>query len=224
MELEAGYLEVLIEHYQRDPRLAGVGGVDVLAKPATTSRRLVDYMIGYRAWSPGRLSVTGYGGAMETWHIATKPFESEFLYGCNMSFRKWALEGLPDSDVFVGHGYGEDLYVSHWARRKGRIVVDPHLRVRHYQTPVSRDRMDQVSYRQIYNHFYLLQFMGASAYRKVLFLYTAVGLVLISGARCAADYILSGRSGNVGRVTGGLRGVRDVLCELVGARRAHRTA
>ena len=141
-----------------------------------------------------------------------------------MSFRKWALEGLPDSDVFVGHGYGEDLYVSHWARRKGSFVVDPHLSVRHYQSPVSRDRMDQVSYRQIYNHFYLLQFMGAPAYRKVLFLYTAIGLVFISGARCAADYILSGRSGNIGRLTGGLRGVRDVLCELVGARRAHRTA
>ena len=151
-------------------------------------------------------------------------FRDGFLYGCNMSFRKRALEGLPDSDVFVGHGYGEDLYVSHWARRKGRIVVDPHLRVRHYQMPVSRDRMDQVSYRQIYNHFYLLQFMGASACRKVLFLYTAAGLVLISGARCAADYLSSGRSANIGRVTGGLRGVRDVLYELVGGRRTHRTA
>ena len=100
------------------------------------------------------------------WGTATTPFETEFLYGCNMSFRKWALEGLPDSDVFVGHGYGEDLYVSHWARRKGSLVVDPHLNVRHYQTPVSRDRMDEVSYRQVYNHFYLLQFMGAPAYRK----------------------------------------------------------
>jgi hypothetical protein len=51
-----------------------------------------------------------------------------------------------------------------------------------------------------------------------------VGLVLISCARCVADYLLSGRSGNIGRLTGGLRGVRDVLYELVGARRTHRPA
>jgi Glycosyl transferase family 2 len=214
VEVVEGYLPRVLETYVSMPHIAGLGGVDVLGKRAPLWRRLYEYAIGFRAFRLGQLSITSYGGGMDTWAEQHKPFQTEYLYGCNMSFRRVTLRTLGDPNLFEGHASGEDLYLSMHASKHGALYVDPALRVRHYQSPTSRDRLEQVCYRQIVNHYGLLAERGASIGIRLLLLYTAMGLVGLSIAKLAFESAFRSRTEALPRVRGGLRGLWAVVKSL----------
>jgi glycosyltransferase involved in cell wall biosynthesis len=211
VEVESGYLDRLLAHYDSDPRLTGLGGVDSLQLGTPTWRVLYELLIGFRSLSPGRLSMSTYGGSMDWWARQPGPFDCEFLYGCNMSYRASAMRAMGPVALFEGHSSAEDLYLSWFARRSGVVQIDPALRVQHHQSPLARDRMEAVFSRQVTNHAGLVDLTGGGVLHKLLVLYTATGLVLLAALKAAVRLARSRDTRSFGQVKGGLHGIRTVL-------------
>lgn len=200
VELEPGYLGNLMEHYRREPELAGLGGVDRLQRSSWLWRCYTRLFL-YSSGRPGKLSYTGYGGSLPLWNAAVAPFASEFLYGCNMSFRCEALRLLPDCEWMNGYSLVADLLVTRIAAQQGMVWVDPALGVLHHQSPASRDSAERVAQMQIVHHAYLFQQFGATRWQRLWFYWTWLGL-----------YLLTLRQGDAGKAcrNGYLSGIRQV--------------
>ena len=174
-ELFPDYLQRLAAHYVENRTLAALGGVDQFIR-SSFAWRVFARCILFSSGKPGKLSMTGYGGSMVYWPKETMTFPSEFLSGCNMSYRREVLIGMQPCRWMLGYSLGEDLYLSHRASGYGQVLVDPHLRVLHHQAPTSRDRQDEVAQTEIVNHHFLLLNRGASILPQLLHLWTAAGL------------------------------------------------
>ncbi|WP_123041929.1 glycosyltransferase family 2 protein [Cohnella candidum] len=175
VELEEGYLRRLARLYSRYEGAAGFGGIDVFIR-SNWKWDWFTRLILYDSGKPGKLSPGGFGGSMTRWTRMKDPFRTEFMLGCNMSFRRTALLGLPDAEWLSGYSLGEDLYLSHWAARSGPLWIDPSLRVKHYQSPVSRDKEEQVAFTEVVNHYRLLRLKRAGSWRHAAHLWTSIGL------------------------------------------------
>jgi len=211
VEVEPGYLRTLAAAYRSDPVLAGVGGVDLLAQRAPLWRRAYEVAIGYRSLRLGKRSISGFGGGMDDWATRAAPFRVDFLYGCNMSFRREAIRGLDAPAFFSDYSLGEDHYVSAVAARSGRLLAEPRMRVRHHQSPVSRDRAEQVSYSQLVNHFHLLRALGAPFHRRLALVVTAAGLFLMFAVKWLIDLLTPDRDPETARLRGSGRGLVFIL-------------
>lgn len=201
-ELEEGYLGRLRELYARYPEAAAIGGTDGAIR-GNFLWNLFARAILYDSGDPGRLSPSGYGGSMTRWNGRREPFRTEYLLGCNMSFRTSALLGLVPVDWLGGYSLGEDLYLSYWASLSGEMWIDPGLKVRHRQSATSRDKLEQVAYTEIANHYHLLRLRQPGAWRRAALLWTASGLL----ARALAVRRLRPRAAGYGRA------IRFVLAE-----------
>ena len=115
---------------------------------------------------------------MATWIFAGTPFQTEFLYGCNMSFRREALRDMPECEWLQGYSLGFDFFMTGIAARYGPVLVDPALGVLHHQAPASRDSMDSVAQMQIVNHAHMLRLTGAGRWVTICFCWTWLGLYL----------------------------------------------
>ncbi len=178
--LESGYLKRLLFMYRQNSLIAGVGGVDVLLPHYSLTRELYTRLFLYNSGVAGRLSITGLNASMYRWNDERDSFVTEYLNGCNMSFRTEALSGLPDVDFFSNYSLGEDIFISLFAQKSGRLYADPALKVRHFQTDVSRDRVESVATMKIVNHWRLLPYLKKPVYRYVSFFWTCGGMMLAS--------------------------------------------
>ncbi|RED65082.1 glycosyltransferase family 2 protein [Cohnella lupini] len=179
VEMATGYLCRLSDIYAKFPDAAGIGGRDILLGTSFIWRLFCRIFL-YGSGKPGKLSMSGYGGSMTTWVDMNEPFQTQYLAGCNMSFRKQALRDLQPAVWLIGYSVGEDHYLTHCARRHGPVWIDPGLTVIHHQSPLSRDKVEQVAYMDIVNHYYLLQEIGDQSWRHACLLWTAFGFLVRS--------------------------------------------
>lgn len=208
-EVEPGYLMKLVETYQAHPEAVGMGGVDLLTEPPSRWRQWYEFCIGFRATKLGNLSISGYGGGADQWKYKSSEFKTDFLCGYNMSFRTSALQGLTALDWFNGYSLGEDLYLSYVARKHGPLYIQPAMKVCHYQSPVARDKMEQVSYTLIVNHYRLLRATNAPLYRYIGFGLTSLGLTFMFCVNAAISILRL--KPNFAKVKGTLRGIYSVI-------------
>lgn len=175
-ELTGDYLVRLAAAYERHPQAAGIGGIDPNVRGNWKWNGFARLIL-YDSGKPGKLSPSGYGGSMTQWAAMRTPFRTEYLLGCNMSFRTEALRGMKPVEWLQSYSLGEDLYLSDLAGRYGELWIDPALRVIHRTSPIARDREDQVAYTEIVNHYYLLRQKQAGFARHVAHLWTSLGLL-----------------------------------------------
>jgi GT2 family glycosyltransferase len=178
VELDANYLLHLVQTYQDHEDVSGIGGRDRLIQRASLVWRLYGRLFLYSSGVSGKLSASGYGGSMSDWSGMKYNFCTDFLLGCNMSFRKSALNGLEAVDWLQSYSLGEDLYLSYIAKQTGKLLVCPQLTVKHHQSVASRDKDEQVAYMEIVNHYYLLQLKNATSRQYMYQLWTALGLMV----------------------------------------------
>ncbi|MFC5405030.1 glycosyltransferase family 2 protein [Cohnella soli] len=195
------YLSRLAELYERNPSWAGIGGRDLLIGRGGWSWRLFCGVFLYGSSKPGKLSLSGYGGAMIKWGAMKAPFRTEYMLGCNMSFRKSALAGVAPVDWLSDYSLGEDIYLSIVAGRSGQLWIDPALTVTHLQSVDSRDRMELVAYTEIVNHYHLLRTRRRHPVTTLLLLWTSCGLLLRAAIRTA----------HRAKAFGYLRAMRDIV-------------
>lgn len=137
VEVPGGFLSRLRSHYEEDPQLMGVGGVDV-APGGTLAGYLFRRLFLIASGKPGRLSVTGMAGSAYKWPHEGGPFQTEFMCGFCMSYRRAAISQLLPLPWLVGYSPGEDLLVSKQAASHGRLLIDPALQVVHHHSPTNR--------------------------------------------------------------------------------------
>ena len=191
--IDADYLRLLAKWYREHPETAGLGGVDTLTKMLPPVRRLLARLFLQDSGQPGRLSPSGFSGSMARWGSQREPFRTEFLSGCNMSFRREALRAVTHLPWLDGYSLGEDLYLSLVAGGHGPLWVDPGLRVRHHRSSASRMADHVVSHNTVVNIYHLLQVRQAKRCSYVALAWTAIGLIVKDGVRPSRWRLLRAR-------------------------------
>jgi glycosyltransferase involved in cell wall biosynthesis len=180
VELEPDYLERLLPHYVA-LEVAGVGGVDILVRPPGIVRSAYERVFLLSARSPGRLTQSGFNWSIAHWGDANSAFVSEFLSGCNMSFRRAALQGLEDHEWLDGYSLGEDIVVSLHASQQGQLIVDPQLRVRHHVSRANRLNEAARARSTIRNHHEIRRLIrGERLGARIAGLWSGLGMFLSS--------------------------------------------
>jgi GT2 family glycosyltransferase len=178
IEMESHYLQRLAEAYARHPEAAGIGGVDTLTQGKRPLARLYRRVFLLESGHPGRLSPSGFNGSMEYWLSATQPFATEFLSGCNMSFRKSALMHATPAPWLEGYSHGEDMVLSEEARRSGPLFAYPSLQVEHHRSPESRVPSVKTAYTTVRNTYFLLELRRSPWWSYPALFWTTFGLAL----------------------------------------------
>ncbi len=186
------YLTELGAAYERHPDAAGVGGVDQTDVPRPLVLRGLHRLFLYDSGRPGALSASGFPGATRRWIGAREDFASDYVHGCNMSFRKSALAGLAPVEWLEGYSLGEDLYVSAEARRTGPLFVCPALRVWHRSSQTSRDPVPDTGRAQTVNMFRLLRARDRSLVGALAFLWTMSWFVMKDSVRAPRMRLVPG--------------------------------
>lgn len=195
------YLTELAAAYARHPQASGVGGVDQTDTRRSLGMRALHRLFLFDSGQPGELSASGFPGATRRWIEQPEDFASEYLHGCNMSFRTSALAGLQPVTWLVGYSLGEDLHVSRAAQTTGPLFVSPRLRVWHRQSRASRDHADDTGRAQTVNMFRLLRARDRSVGAVLAFVWTMSWFVMKDAVR----------RGRARLVPGYLRGALDLV-------------
>ncbi|RLA84534.1 MAG: glycosyltransferase family 2 protein [Epsilonproteobacteria bacterium] len=178
--LEKDYLKILLDTYEHNKDIVGLGGIDMLLPKYSFLRDIYTTLFLYNSQNIGKLSLTGLNSSMNRWQSQKNIFESEYLYGCNMSFRKDIITKLPSIEFFNNYSLGEDLFISLFANKYGKILVNPKLKVEHFQTPISRDKVENVSKMKVINHYKMLPYLNSSKVKYIFIYWTYTGMVLAS--------------------------------------------
>jgi glycosyltransferase involved in cell wall biosynthesis len=176
---DTNYLNELMNTYRKYPEISGLGGIDKSIQ-ISRKRRIITRLIGYDSGKAGKLSSSSYGGSMYRWLDLKQEFYTEFLHGCNMSFKKAALLPLQPVKWLQSYSLAEDIYLSQVAIKEGPLLVNPKLAVQHNHSPVSRDKLVNVSFTEIVNHHYLLKTINANWKRYLAHFYTSLGLYILA--------------------------------------------
>ncbi len=180
VEVEENYFDELIKTYAENRGIVAVSGVDLLLNKPNVIVWLYHKIFLLKAYNPGELSITGYGESMQYWNGHQQIFSTEFLSGCNMSFRKEVIAGLQPVDWLDHYSLGEDVYLSYVASLKGEMIINPKLKVKHHQSKAARDKLEEVAFNEIVNHHYLLKIKNEKKSKQILHLWTILGILFKS--------------------------------------------
>ncbi|WP_342671101.1 glycosyltransferase family 2 protein [Paenibacillus borealis] len=177
VEIPAHYLSTLIQTYDDYPNCAGVGGIAIGMRNSFlgTIRCLLSFQ---QSLSSGKLSLSGQAGSMYNWHKARKIFKTEFQHGCNMSFKKAAIQDLKPVPWLTSYSVGEDILMSRIARSSGPLYINPELKLLHHESPASRDNLEDVAYTRVLNHVHLLKDKRSGPIGYLALMWTTLYLIL----------------------------------------------
>ncbi|WP_339189960.1 glycosyltransferase family 2 protein [Paenibacillus sp. FSL P2-0121] len=169
------YIRRLLDTYAADDSIVGVGGV---AKGMRSSKpgRLFGMLTGQMSGSPGRLSPSMFAGSLFLWGEKEQVFETDFFHGCNMSFRRSALQDMKPYPWMTSYSIAEDIYLSHLASRYGKLVINPAMKIIHHESPGSRDKAGVVARATAINHYYLLNLRKAPPMNYAALIWTLICL------------------------------------------------
>lgn len=171
------YIRRLLDIYEQDESIAGVGGV---AKGLETSRagKLLGVLTCQMSSSPGKLAPSSLAGSLLQWGRVESVFATEFFHGCNMSFRRYALQDMRPYPWMTSYAVADDLYMCLLASRYGQLVVDPGLKIVHHESPSSRDKAGKVAKATAVNHYYFLRLKQAGFWNYTALLWTLFYLMI----------------------------------------------
>jgi GT2 family glycosyltransferase len=133
------WIERLVATYERDARIAAVGGRDVVV----TNGKVIEgdelaFLARYRG-VPRVGRIQWFGRMIANHHIGVgAPRDVDVLKGANMSFRRQAVATLGFDERLRGRGVQmhSELSICLPLRRRGlRIMYDPRIIVLHYPAP-----------------------------------------------------------------------------------------
>ena len=178
--LESDYINNALEVYEKHPCIAGVGGVDIILPRYSIFRTIYTSLFLYRSYNIGKLSITGLNSSMNQWINQKTIFKTEYFNGCNMSFKKGAIKNLPAVEFFNNYSLGEDLFISLYANKNGKLLVNPNMKVKHFQTSISRDKLENISKMKVINHYKMLPYLKSGKMKYILIYWTYLGMLLAS--------------------------------------------
>ncbi len=186
--LDETYIRTAMDVVSSNPALAGLSGVDRrnLVNP-TAAQKLFWRLFLLSSGDSGKLSYTGFNYGHSLWLGKTAIFESDFVHGCNMLFLVSALERLPDCSWLEGHSVCEDLVLASTAVKHGAILISPHLKFEHLETPGGRGNALKRLTRKYRSHFNFSRMKNGSGLGDVLFLWSVTGGLLYIASKMLAS-------------------------------------
>ncbi|ULO06388.1 glycosyltransferase [Paenibacillus sp. 19GGS1-52] len=165
------YIRRMLDTYAADKSIVGVGGI---AKGLSSSRsgKLLGMLTCQMSGSPGRLSASTLAGSLLRWGETENTFETDFFHGCNMSFRRTALQDMKPYPWMTSYAVADDIYMCHLASRYGKLVINPEMKITHHESPSSRDKAGRVARATAINHYYLLNLRKAPVRNYAALLWT----------------------------------------------------
>ncbi|WP_138493782.1 glycosyltransferase family 2 protein [Paenibacillus pinistramenti] len=196
------YMRKLIDTYEQDESIVGVGGI---AKGLQTSTlgRLLGVLTCQMSTSPGKLSPSSLAGSLLYWNETDTMFDTEIFHGCNMSFKREALRDMLPYPWMTSYAVGDDLYMCALASKYGRLVINPELKILHHESPRSRDGAAKVAMATAINHYYLLNMRKSGAGGYLALMWT---LLYLTGKAALKR--------NLGAALGYIKGIGFVLNPL----------
>lgn len=125
----------------------------------------------------------------------------QWLPGCNMSYRRQAIEEIEIPAYLENYSQGEDRAISYEVGRRWRLVATPDARLIHRKVQISRLPGRKWGFQEIYyNYMHWRRYMPRDLRHRAAYAWLCVGYVVVNLLR------LDGR-----RVLGNLDGIVRIL-------------
>ena len=188
-ELEPDYLEKIMEVFSRDTghRVGGVSGKIISLRegydiPLSGKIRLAGKkIIGNLFFLPVEKNGCFHPGGFPTYppSVTRDIIPVQCLYGANMAFRHEVLDRYPFDETLEGYCFMEDDDIAYRISREYVNMYTPCARLRHFESPVSRDQDFFRKKMLIKNYHYLFRKnIPRSITRTVIFWWSVLGLVI----------------------------------------------
>ena len=208
------YIEEIVKTYSfsSDEEIMGVGGVIANSKPLTFAhrlRRLSDFFFLASAPKEGKILPSGFSADYGTTGFPIKEtIGVDFLSGGVSSFRKEVFESFLFSEKYKGYGMGEDKDFSFRVSRKFRLVVNPHAKLYHYESPKMRfDKAKEARETAIGRYHFFNDYLRKKTWDWFFFYYALFGYLFGR----AIIFCLSPKKDNWQRIKGILMAIRDIF-------------
>ncbi|WP_298222848.1 glycosyltransferase family 2 protein [Flavobacterium sp.] len=176
--LEPDYFEEILNAFQSDSEIVGVGGSAInenFWKPKDTSvsynpkrfyefegyvypeglRNVVRNYLGLQSHlPPGRMPEYSHGKTCG-FPLTDKIYEVDLLIGMSFSFKKTIFDHIDFSTYFEGYGLYEDADFSIKAQRFGKNVITTKAQLSHYHNPSGRPNQYQYGKMVVRNGWYV---------------------------------------------------------------------
>ncbi|MCX8038144.1 MAG: glycosyltransferase [Candidatus Sumerlaeia bacterium] len=109
------------------------------------------------------------------------PTDVQWLTGCNMSYRREALDGVEIPTDLEGWSAGEDRALSWQVGRRWHLVATPDARLVHCKAPTARLSARQTGFQEVYyNYLHFRRFMPQDLAHRAAFGWLAFGYVVVN--------------------------------------------
>jgi GT2 family glycosyltransferase len=189
--------------YERDPRIAAVGGRDIVVMNGTRIDRDEHAFLARFRGTPRVGRIQWFGRMVANHHIGAGPARDvDVLKGVNMSFRRDAVLTIGFDERLHGRGaqVHSELSICLPLRRRGlRLVYDPEIVVLHYPAPrphgddraaFDREAIHAATHNeslQVLDHFGPARRIVFAAWGLAIGTTGAPGLVALARNRLAGD-------------------------------------
>lgn len=200
--LEPDYFKQIIESFQTNSEIIGVGGVAIneykwkLQEPNVVYNTKKYYLSeGYYYKEGLRNVIRNYfnlapnlgSGKMPTYShgrtsgfpITGKAYEVDLLIGMSMSFRKSVFEHIRFSKFFEGYGLYEDADFSLRALQFGKNVINTNAHLSHFHDPSGRPNQYKYGKMVVRNGWYVWRIKNLKPSIKDRFKWNAITTLLI---------------------------------------------
>lgn len=200
--LEADYFKHIIDSFQTNPDIVGVGGVAIneykwkLQEPNVFYNNKKYYLFegyyykeglrnvirNYFNLSPnlGSGKMPAYShGRTSGFPITGKTYEVDLLIGMSMSFRKSVFDNIKFSKFFEGYGLYEDADFSLRALQFGKNVINTNAHLSHFHDPSGRPNQYKYGKMVVRNGWYVWRIKNLKPSIKDCFKWNAITTLLI---------------------------------------------
>lgn len=208
------YIEEILNTYlaESERPVMGVGGFIANPEPLTFAhrlRRVFDLVFLTAGFEQGKILPSGFSTEFGATGVPIrKTTEVDFLHGGASSFRKQIFTDFSFSEKYEGHGRGEDKDFTYRVSRKHKIVINPKAKVLHFQSPKTRLDTARETQETVIGRYHLFRDHIKKGWWSWLFFYYAIFGYLLG--RTIIMCLVFDR-GNVQRVKGTLRAIKDIL-------------
>ena len=136
IEVDKYYVEKLIQDIQ-DLKAIGVSGVainpNIIQRKESPLNLIIKKFFYIDSKYPGRVLKSGICSDSS---FAKSQYESEWLIGCSL----WNYQIVADLNFpkWQGYSLGEDVYFSFTAAKRGKLLVNPKIEIKHMQSLINR--------------------------------------------------------------------------------------
>ncbi len=183
VELAPDYFEVIEKIFQADTekKIGGLAAYIETEKPgvARATKNALERFFFMRG-PEGSVLPTMWNSFVEK--QPQGEVEVQWLPGCNMTFRREALQGKQFETAFLDYGYCEDLMLSYQIHLEGRfkLVVTGQTSLKHFHTPTARMKERKLGKMMlVHRRFMFKKLVPQTLKNRAMFAWSTFGTIVV---------------------------------------------